>query len=69
MLYYNKFVDDKPVPVKIIQIHEKRGRVEISRNIESKAGFWVNISELIEEPDFSAFKEWEKEDNNLWNKY
>ena len=45
MKYFNILVDKEPVEVKIIQYH--KDRVEITRNLEGKAGFWVNKKELI----------------------
>ena len=69
MLYKHPIIDDFPVKIKILQLHQKRGRVEITRDLNGNAGFWVNIEELIEEPDYSSFTEWVKEDDNLWNKY
>jgi len=65
------------VRVKILQTRTRKekeskkdiSRVEITRDLNGNAGFWVNIEELIEEPDYSSFTEWVKEDDNLWNKY
>lgn len=46
--YYNPLVDKEPVEVKVLQEH--KGRVEISRDFNSNAGFWVNKSELTNSP-------------------
>jgi hypothetical protein len=45
MKYYNSLVDKKPVTIKIIQYH--KDRVEITRDLNGLAGFWVNRKELI----------------------
>jgi len=45
MKYYNPLVDKKPVEVKIIQYH--KDRVEITRDLNGNAGFWINKKELI----------------------
>jgi hypothetical protein len=45
MKYYNALVDKEPVEIKIIQRH--KDRVEITRNLNGNAGFWINKKELI----------------------
>lgn len=45
MKYFNPLIDKEPVEVKIIQAH--KSRVEISRDLNGKAGFWVNKKELL----------------------
>ena len=45
MKYYNHLVDKEPVEVKIIQYH--KDRVEITRDLNGNAGFWINKKELI----------------------
>jgi len=49
--YYNPLVDKEPVEVKILQYRNKeKDRVEISRDFNSNAGFWVNTKELTNSP-------------------
>ncbi len=45
MKYYNPLVDKEPIEVKVIQY--SKNRVEITRDLQGSAGFWVNINELI----------------------
>jgi len=45
MKYQNILIDKETVEVKIIQYH--KDRVEITRDLNGKAGFWVNKNELI----------------------
>ncbi len=45
MKYFNPLVDNAPVEIKIIQEHKER--IEITRNLQGKAGFWINKSELL----------------------
>ena len=45
MKYYNPLVDKKPTEIKVIQYH--KDRVEITRDLNSNAGFWINKNELI----------------------
>lgn len=50
MKYYNPLVDKEPVEIKILQYRNKdKDRVEITRDLNGKAGFWVNTKELINE--------------------
>lgn len=51
--YYKGTIDKFPVKVKIIQIRKRKSntgedisRVEISRDFNSNAGFWVDMKEL-----------------------
>jgi hypothetical protein len=39
LLYFDALVDSEPVDVKVIQRH--KGCVEVSRDLDSNAGFWV----------------------------
>lgn len=45
MKYFNPLVDREPVEIKVIQYHKER--VEITRYLDGKAGFWINKNELI----------------------
>lgn len=47
--YYDKNIDESPVPVKIFQTGSKGKRVEISRDFNSEAGFWVDTNQLMVE--------------------
>jgi hypothetical protein len=38
LLYFDALVDSEPVDVKVIQRH--KGCVEVSRDLDSNAGFW-----------------------------
>jgi hypothetical protein len=40
LLYFDALVDSEPVDVIVIQ--RNKGRIEISRNLNSNAGFWVS---------------------------
>jgi hypothetical protein len=40
LLYFDALVDSEPVDVKVIQRH--KGCVEVSRDLDSNAGFWVS---------------------------
>jgi len=45
--YQNPLIDKYPVPVKIISsLSLHRGVVEINRDFEARAGFFVNINQL-----------------------
>jgi len=46
--YFNPLVDKHPVPVKIIQEVKRKDyhKIEINRDFNGRAGFWVNPSEL-----------------------
>ncbi len=45
MKYQHPLIDKEPVEVKIIQM--TKDKVEITRDLNGEAGFWVNKSELI----------------------
>jgi hypothetical protein len=42
LLYFDALVDSEPVDVKVIQRH--KGKVEVSRDLDSNAGFWGEIN-------------------------
>lgn len=45
--YFDKNIDKTPCPVKIFQTGDKGKRVEISRDLDGKAGFWVDTNQLM----------------------
>lgn len=45
--YFDKNLDKAPVPVKLIQENLRRGRVEVSRELDGEAGFWINRNQLL----------------------